>query len=110
MEAALVLPCLFSDVHLVRFGQFVQMGLQHGLHLVPGGRGEGGRGLLPEGHGGRRGGHSPHRRGGHPLLLLLQLVLQALVEVGLHGHGRTPAFALVPGRRAEDLSDWTQPR
>lgn len=91
-----VLPRLFSDVHLVRFGQFVQMGLEHRLHLVPGGRGEGGRGLLSEGHGGRGGGHSSDGRGGHPLLFLLQLVLHALVEVRLHGHGRTPAVALVP--------------
>ena len=90
-------PCLFGHVQLVRSGQLVQVGLEHGLHLLAGGGGEGGCGLLAEGHRGRGGGHAPDGRRGDSLVLLLQLVLQALVEVGLHGHGRAPAVALIPG-------------
>ena len=95
------LPCLFCHVQLVNSGQLVQMGLEHGLHLVPRRRGESGRGLLPEGHSSRGGGDSSDGRGGDPLLLLLQLVLQALVKVGLHGHGGAPTVTLIPGVRRD---------
>lgn len=98
------LPCLLGHVHLVGSRQLVQMGLQHGLHLVPRRRGEGGRRLLAEGDGGRGGGHPADGRGGHPLLLFLQLVLHALVEVRLHRHRRTPAVAFVSGRWISDLN------
>ena len=96
-----LLPCLFCHVHLVRSGQLIQMGLEHGLHLVPGRRGEGGCGLLSKGHSCWGRGNPSDWRGGNPLLLFLQLVLHALVKIGLHGHGRAPAITLIPDVRRD---------
>lgn len=99
-----LLPCLFCHVHLVCSGQLIQMGLEHGLHLVPGRRGEGGCGLLSKGHSSRGRGNPSDGRGGNPLLLFLQLVLHALVKIGLHGHGRAPAITLIPDVRRDIYS------
>lgn len=92
----LCLPCLFCHVQLVRSGQLIQMGLEHGLHLISGRGGQGGCGLLSKGHSSGGWGDPPDRRGGNPFFLFLQLILHALVEICLHRHGRSPTIALIP--------------